>query len=118
MEKELTEEIFEKLNCKHEITKEYINIVITSIAKFEKKQEVFTTNNIADSGEIGIFTRIGDRLSEIKKYLSVNQDARDELMLTEDKITKDFLNIGIYGFIGTMERTEKSFSRRSQHNLN
>lgn len=113
MEKELTEEIFEALNCRHEITKEYIETLLESIEKFDKKQEIFTTNNIADSGEIGIFTRIGDRLSEIKKYLSVSQESRDELMLTEDKITKDFLDIGIFGFIGAMERTKQSFSKRS-----
>ena len=104
---QLSEEIFEKLKCKHSITKEYIKTVIKSIAKFEKKQEVFTTDNISDSGEIGLFTRIGDRLSEIKKYLSVGQEARDELMLTEDKITKDFLDIGIFGFIGYIYRNNK-----------
>ena len=103
----LVEEIFEKLECKHEITKEYIRTLLKSILKFERKQEVFTTDNISDSGEIGLFTRIGDRLSEVKKYLSVGQETRDELMLTEDKITKDFLDIGIFGFIGYIYRNKK-----------
>lgn len=98
MEK-LIDEIFNRLNCKHEISKEYIKTVIKSIKKFEKKQEVYTTNNIVDYGEIGLSTRIGDRLSEIKKYLAVDQDQRDELMLTEEKISKDFLDIGIFSFI-------------------
>ena len=104
---ELTEEIFEKLECKHDITKEYIKTLVKSVLKFERKQEVFTTNNISESGEIGLFTRLGDRLSEIKKYLSVSQETRDELMLTEDKITKDFLDIGIFGFIGYIYRNKK-----------
>jgi hypothetical protein len=103
----LVEEIFEALECKHEITKEYIRTLVQSVNKFERKQEVFTTNNISDSGEIGLFTRIGDRLSEIKKYLSVGQETRDELMLSEDKITKDFLDIGIFGFIGYIYRNKK-----------
>jgi len=104
---ELVKEIFEKLECKHEVTKEYIRTIVKSVIKFETKQEVFTTNNISESGEIGLFTRLGDRLSEIKKYLSVSQETRDELMLTEDKITKDFLDIGIFGFIGYIYRNNK-----------
>ena len=104
---QLVEEIFEKLECKHNITKEYIRTLIKSVIKFERKQEVFTTDNITESGEIGLFTRLGDRLSEIKKYLSVSQGTRDELMLTEDKITKDFLDIGIFGFIGYIYRNKK-----------
>jgi len=104
---QLVKEIFKKLECKHDITKEYIRTLVKSIIKFERKQEVFTTDNISESGEIGLFTRLGDRLSEIKKYLSVGQEARDELMLTEDKITKDFLDIGIFGFIGYIYRNKK-----------
>jgi hypothetical protein len=103
----LTNSIFEELNCKHDITKEYISTVLESILKFEKKQEVFTTDNIADSGEIGLYTRIGDRLSEIKKYLSVSKESREELMLTDDKITKDFLDIGVFGFIGYIFKNNK-----------
>jgi predicted neutral ceramidase superfamily lipid hydrolase len=102
---ELTEKIFEHFKCKHEITKEYIKTVLESINKFDKKQEVFTTDNITDSGEIGIFTRIGDRLSEIRKYLAqTTKEAREDLGLTEDKITKDFLDIGVFGFIGCIYR--------------
>jgi len=107
MDETLIKEIFDRLNCKHNITEEYIRTILESINKFDKKQEVFTTNNITDSGEIGIFTRIGDRLSEIKKYLSVSKETREELMLTEDKITKDFLDIGVFGFIGYIYRNGK-----------
>ena len=101
---ELVKEIFERLNCKHEITKIYIKTLLETISRFEKKQEIYTTNNISDSGEIGIVTRIGDSLTEIKKYLSISQETRDELMLTDEKITKDFLDIGVFGIIGFIFR--------------
>ena len=104
---EIAQLIFEKFKCKHDITKEYIRTVLDSITRFDKKQDIFTTENIADSGEIGLFTRIGDRQTEIRKYLSVGQEARDELMLTEEKITKDFLDIGVFGFIGYIYRKGK-----------
>ncbi len=104
---EMTETIFKDFECKHDITKEYIETLLESVKRFDKKQEVFTTDNIADTGEIGIFTRISDRLTEIKKYLSVDEEAREELMLTKEKIVKDFLDIGIFGFIGYIYKNNK-----------
>lgn len=101
------EKIYNEFECKHEITKEYIKTLLDSIKRFDKKQEVYTTNNIADTGEQGLVIRIGDAFSEIKKYLSVSKEKRDELMLTEEKITKNFLDIGAYGFIGYIFRNGK-----------
>jgi hypothetical protein len=106
MEK-LTKEIYSKLDCKHEITKEYIDVLIESIRRFEKKQEVYDVSNIADSGEIGIFTRIGDFYSKIKKYLSISKEKREELMLTDDKVDKYFFDLAIFAFIGFMFRKGK-----------
>lgn len=104
---EAAELLFDNFQCKHEITKEYLETVLESAIRFDKKQEVFTTDNITDTGEIGLFTRISDRLSEIKKYLAVDEAAREELMLTDKKITKDFLDIGIFGFIGYIYKNNK-----------
>src|SRR5208337_236483 len=101
---ELEKEIYSKLDCKHEITKEYIKVLIESVKRFEKKQEVYDISNIADSGEIGIFTRIGDFFSKIKKYLSISEEKRKELMLTEEKVDKYFFDLGIYAFIATILR--------------
>lgn len=104
---ELTNEIFEQCGCSNEVTKTYITTLLDSIKRFDKKQEVFSTNNISDTGEIGLQTRIGDALSEIRKYLAVDDNKRRELGLNEDKITKDFLDIGIFGFIGYIYRNGK-----------
>jgi hypothetical protein len=101
---QLEKEIYSKLNCKHEITKEYIKVLIESIKRFEQKQEVYDISNIADSGEIGIFTRIGDFFSKIKKYLSISEDKREELMLTDEKVDKYFFDIAIFAFIGYILR--------------
>lgn len=106
-EDELVQEVYDSLKCKQEITKEYIRTFLFSVVRFEKKQEVYTTNNISDSGEIGLVTRIGDFLSEIKKYLAVSKEKREELMLTDAKITKNFLDIGIFGFIAYIFRNGK-----------
>jgi hypothetical protein len=106
-EEKLEKEIYDSLNCKHEITKEFIKTVIEAIKNFERKQEIFTTNNISDSGEIGLVTRIGDFLSEVKKYLAVTPEKRKELSLTDEKMTKNFFNIGIYGLIAYIFRNGK-----------
>ena len=105
MEKEkIIDLLYEELECKHGISKQFVSTLLEAIKRFDKKQDIFTTENIADTGEIGLHTRISDRIAEIKRYLSVSEDKREELMLTEEKITKDFLDIGIYGFIGYIYR--------------
>lgn len=101
---QLINKVFEQCGCKNEVTKAYISTLLDSIKRFDKKQEVFSTDNISDTGEVGLQTRIGDALSEIRKYLAVDEDKRRELGLTEEKITKDFLDIGIFGFIGHIYR--------------
>ncbi len=104
---ELLNDIFKQCGCKHELTKTYIATLLESVSRFDKKQDVFSTNNISDTGEIGLQTRIGDALSEIRKYLAIDEDKRRELGLSDEKITKDFLDIGIFGFIGYIYRNGK-----------
>jgi len=106
-EENLVSEIYNSLSCKHEITREFIRALVESVKKFDQKQEVYSTNNISDSGELGLIIRIGDFLSEIKKYLSISKEKRQELGLTEEKITKDFFNIGTYGTIAYIYRQGK-----------
>lgn len=99
---EIIDQIYNELKCKHNITRDYIKTVIESIAKFEKKQDVYETENISSTGEIGLIARIGDSFYEIKKYLQINDDKRSELQLTKEKIVKDFMDIAIFGLIGYM----------------
>lgn len=103
-QEELEQEIYDSLNCKHAITKQFIKVLLEALKRFEKKQEVFDTNNIADNGEIGVFVRLGDFYSKIKKYLAVNEEKREELLLTEDKINKYYLDLGVFSFIALIFR--------------
>lgn len=103
-QKKLEQEIYTSLNCKHEISKQYIKVLLESLNRFEKKQEIFDTDNISNGGEIGVFVRIGDFLSKIKKYLAINEEKRAELLLTEDKINKYYLDLGTFAFIALIFR--------------
>jgi hypothetical protein len=101
----LIELITKELGVNHAITNKFIDTLITNvIPAFDKKQDVYTTDNITETGEIGLQTRIGDRLTEIKKYLSLDKDKREELLLTDQKITNNFLDIGVFGLIGYIYR--------------
>jgi len=97
---ELINKLFDELGCKHSITKEFLKVLLEATKKFDYKQDIYETENISNTGEIGILTRIGDSYYEIKKYLQIGEDKRSELQLSEGKIMKDFQNIGIYGIIG------------------
>jgi hypothetical protein len=97
---ELIDKIFEELKCKHNISKNFIRALLEATKKFDLKQDIYETDNISSTGEIGILTRIGDAFFEIKKYLQVNDEKRSELQLTKEKILKDFIDVGVYGVIG------------------
>jgi len=97
---DLINRIFEELKCKHNISKEFLKALLEATKRFDHKQDVYETDNISSTGEVGILTRIGDAFFEIRKYLEVDEDERVELQLTEEKIIKDFMDIGVFGLIG------------------
>ena len=97
---ELVDRLYKEIGCKHSITKEFLKALLEAAKRFDHKQDVYETENISNTGEIGILTRIGDAFYEIKKYLQINEDKRAELQLTKNKITKDFIDIGVFGVIG------------------
>jgi hypothetical protein len=104
---ELTEKIFKEFGCKHKNTEEFINTLLEAVKRFEKKQEIFSTENISDWGLVGLASRIGSYYSEIKKYLSVSEDKRIELMLTDEKLKKVFIDLGIFAFIAYIYQNGK-----------
>lgn len=98
----MTELISKELGVKFEITKEFISTCIQAIKRFDKKQEIFSVDIINDYGLIGIASKLSHYQQEIKKYLSVDEEKRVELGLSEEKMSKNLIDMGIYSFIAYM----------------
>lgn len=99
MDEKLVESIYESLGCKHKISKEFIRTILKSVFRFDKKQGVYDLQNIEEFGEVGLLVEINNRYKKIKKYYEVDDDKREELMLTEESIMKDYMDIAIFAMI-------------------
>lgn len=70
----LQEDIYTTLGCTQgTITKEYIKIVLNTIATFDKKQHDYGSHNIADFGEFGVLVRVNDKVRRLKNLLGRQQ---------------------------------------------
>jgi hypothetical protein len=102
---ELVDIIARDLKCNHEITKKFIDLTLQAIKRFDNKQDIYTTQNINEFGESGILFQINNKFKEIKKCLEVDQSRRNELMLTDEKIQKNYFDIAIFSLIAYLYKT-------------
>ena len=103
-DKEVIEQLANQLDVKNDVTKEFIATCLYAVRRFDKKQQIFTTDNVNDWGLIGLASKLGHYQTELKKYLSVSEENRSELGLTDEKINKNFMDMGIYSFIAYIYR--------------
>lgn len=106
-DKQIVEQVASELGISNEVTKEFIAVCLYAVRRFDKKQQIFTTDNVNDWGLIGLASKLGHYQSELKKYLSVGEENRSELGLTDQKIDKNFMDMGIYSFIAYIYRQGK-----------
>lgn len=107
MNEGLVKDIYELSGCKHKISKEFIRTILKLIFRFDKKQGVYDLQNIEEFGEVGLLVEINNRYKKIKKYYEVDDDKREELMLTEKSITKDYMDIAIFAIISYIYKLGK-----------
>lgn len=107
MNEELVEGIYETIGCKHQISKEFIRTILKSIFRFDKKQGVYDLQNIEEFGEVGLLVEINNRYKKIKKYYEIDDDKREELMLSEKSIMKDYMDIAIFAMISYIYKLGK-----------
>jgi len=88
--------LFEKLNLQVPLTRDYLKEVIISAITFDKKQQDYSSSNIAEFGEIGVMIRMNDKFNRLKNLLLNNKAPRNE------SIDDTWLDIGVYAFIGKL----------------
>lgn len=88
--------LYEQMNFMVPLTKEYLREVINSAVVFDKKQQDYSSDNIAGFGEIGVMIRMNDKFSRLKNLLLNNKEPQNE------SVEDTWLDIGVYGFIGKL----------------
>lgn len=63
---ELYNTIFSSLDCKDDLTKDFIKQTLKNIRLFDKKQQDYGPRNISSFGEFGVLVRSNDKIDRLK----------------------------------------------------
>lgn len=88
--------LYENLKFEIPLTKEYLAEVIKTAITFDTKQQDYSTQNIAEFGEIGVLIRMNDKFSRLKNLLLKHKTPNHE------SIADTWLDISVYGIIGLL----------------
>ena len=88
--------LYDNLKLEIPLTKEYLRELIVTAVTFDTKQRDYSTQNIAEFGEIGVPIRMNDKFSRLKNLLLHNKKPHHE------SIEDTWLDIAVYGIIGLL----------------
>ena len=97
-DEQLTEAIFNTLECKEPQTKRFIKILLDNIRLFDKKQHDYGPMNIAKFSWTGVMIRLSDKLERMINLW--NKDETDEAEC--ENLIDTWQDIANYGVIGHM----------------
>jgi hypothetical protein len=95
----VVEQLFEELGCTEALTRAYIEIVLSDIATFDRKQHDYGPENIAAFGEKGVVVRMNDKMARLRNLVWGDKPASNEAV--EDS----YADLSVYGVIARMCRT-------------
>ena len=98
IEQQLSQVIFQDLQCTEPLTVEFIQQVLESITLFDKKQHDYGNANIAAFGEKGVLVRANDKMARL-----INLSKEDE-RVNNESLDDSWRDLSIYGTIALMVR--------------
>jgi len=97
----VVEVLYENLKLEVPLTKEYLREVIQTAITFDTKQRDYSTQNIAEFGQIGVLIRMNDKFSRLKNLLLNNKKPHHE------SIEDTWLDVSVYAIIGLLLHKDK-----------
>jgi hypothetical protein len=92
------EQVFAELGCTEALTRAYIEIALSDIATFDRKQHDYGPDNIAAFGERGVVVRMNDKMARLRNLVWGGKLASNEAV--EDS----YADLSVYGVIARMCR--------------
>ena len=96
MNSAVVELVFSKLNCAEALTKRYIEIALSDIALFDRKQHDYGSENIAAFGERGVVVRMTDKMARLRNLVWGDKLASNEA------VENSYADMSVYGVIARM----------------
>ena len=98
IEQQLSQVIFQDLQCTEPLTVEFIQQVLESITLFDKKQHDYGNANISAFGEKGVLVRANDKMARLINLSKEGEKANNE------SLDDSWRDLSIYGTIALMVR--------------
>tara|TARA_Y100000296_G_C5122194_1_gene231020 strand:- start:541 stop:918 length:378 start_codon:yes stop_codon:yes gene_type:complete len=95
----LRDVIWESLGCSERQTKNIIDIMLTDIALFDKKQRDYGPDNIAKFGLTGVLVRSSDKIERLINLQTVSIDSVQYKPEANEPIRDSWQDLSIYGAI-------------------
>lgn len=94
----LIETIYIEMNLKTDMAKKALEVALTNIKLFDRKQQDYGSGNISAFGEFGVIVRISDKLNRL---VNLNKKTKKEQPENES-ILDTYKDISNYGIIGEL----------------
>ena len=95
----LTDIIWESLDCTEVQTKDVIDIMLSDIALFDKKQRDYGPDNIAKFGLTGVLVRSSDKIERLINSQAISIDSVQYKPEANESIEDSWQDLSVYGVI-------------------
>ena len=98
----LVNQIHTELNCKEEQTKDIIELLLSDIQLFDKKQGDYGPSNICKFGVMGVLVRSSDkieRLINLYKKNTLEEGENPATRNTDESVIDSWSDLSVYGAI-------------------
>ena len=103
----LTDIIWESLDCTEVQTKDVIDIMLSDIALFDKKQRDYGPDNIAKFGLTGVLVRSSDKIERLINSQAISIDSVQYKPEANESVADSWQDLSVYGVIARVLMANK-----------
>ncbi len=103
----LTDIIWESLDCTEAQTKDIIDVMLSDIALFDKKQRDYGPENIAKFGLTGVLVRSSDKIERLINLQTISIDSVQYKPEANESVADSWQDLSVYGVIARVLMANK-----------
>ena len=107
----LRDAIWESLDCTEAQTKDVIDVMLSDIALFDKKQRDYGPENIAKFGLTGVLVRSSDKIERLINLQTISVDSVQYKPEANEYIEDSWQDLSVYGVIARVLMANKWMCR-------
>ena len=103
----LRDVIWESLDCTEAQTKDIIDVMLSDIALFDKKQRDYGPENIAKFGLTGVLVRSSDKIERLINLQTISIDSVQYKPEANESVADSWQDLSVYGVIARVLMANK-----------